>query len=83
MAFALGVTLNLGFVLVEVVYGLIAGSIALVADAGHNLADVLGLALAWWAASLAQKAPSARRTYGFKRSSILASLVNAVVLLDP
>ena len=81
LAFFVGITLNSGFVLLETAYGLIAGSMALVADAGHNLADVLGLALAWWATNLAQKAPSARRTYGFKRSSILASLVNAVVLL--
>ena len=80
-AFLIGITLNFGFVLLETVYGLLAGSIALVADAGHNLADVLGLVLAWWATSLARKAPSARRTYGLKRSSILASLVNAVVLL--
>ena len=80
-AFVVGISLNFGFVLLEVAYGLIAGSIALVADAGHNLADVLGLVLAWWATSLVRKAPSARRTYGFKRSSILASLVNAVVLL--
>jgi cobalt-zinc-cadmium efflux system protein len=80
-AFLVGITLNFGFVLLETAYGLIAGSIALVADAGHNLADVLGLVLAWWATSLARKAPSVRRTYGLKRSSILASLVNAVVLL--
>jgi cobalt-zinc-cadmium efflux system protein len=80
-AFTIGIALNTGFVLLEAVYGLLAGSIALVADAGHNLADVLGLVLAWWASSLTQKAPSARRTYGFKRSSILASLINAVVLL--
>jgi cobalt-zinc-cadmium efflux system protein len=80
-AFAIGISLNFGFVLLETAYGLIADSIALVADAGHNLADVLGLVLAWWATSLAQKAPSARRTYGLKRSSILAALVNAVVLL--
>lgn len=81
VAFLVGITLNFGFVLLETVYGLIAGSIALVADAGHNLADVLGLVFAWWATSLARKAPSTRRTYGLKRSSILASLVNAVVLL--
>jgi len=80
-AFAVGISLNFGFVLLETVYGLIADSVALVADAGHNLADVLGLVLAWWATSLVRKAPSARRTYGLKRSSILASLVNAVVLL--
>ncbi|MDB5359271.1 MAG: czcD, partial [Rhodospirillales bacterium] len=81
IAFAVGISLNFGFVLLEAAYGLIAGSVALVADAGHNLADVLGLVLAWWATSLVRKAPSARRTYGLKRSSILASLVNAVVLL--
>ena len=81
MAFAVGISLNFGFVLLETVYGLIADSVALVADAGHNLADVLGLVLAWWATSLAGKAPSLRRTSGLKRSSILASLVNAVVLL--
>lgn len=81
IAFAVGISLNFGFVLLETVYGLIADSMALVADAGHNLADVLGLVLAWWATSLVRKAPSARRTYGLKRSSILASLVNAVVLL--
>ncbi|HEV2675253.1 MAG TPA: cation diffusion facilitator family transporter [Aliidongia sp.] len=81
VAFVVGISLNFGFVLLETIYGLLSGSIALVADAGHNLADVLGLALAWWATRLALKAPSARRTYGFKRSSILASLVNAVVLL--
>ena len=81
LAFVVGITLNFGFVLLETAYGLIAGSIALVADAGHNLADVLGLALAWWAAGLTRRAPSLRRTYGFKRSSILAAVVNAVVLL--
>jgi len=81
LAFVVGISLNFGFVLLETAYGLIADSVALVADAGHNLADVLGLVLAWWATSLALKAPSARRTYGLKRSSILASLVNAVVLL--
>ena len=80
-AFLIGITLNFGFVLLETVYGLVADSVALVADAGHNLADVLGLVLAWWATSLARQAPSQRRTYGLKRSSILASLTNAVVLL--
>ena len=80
-AFAIGITLNLGFVVVEAAYGLIAGSLALVADAGHNLSDVLGLVIAWIAATLAKRQPSARRTYGMKRSSILASLTNAVLLL--
>jgi cobalt-zinc-cadmium efflux system protein len=80
-AFAIGISLNLGFVVVEATYGLIAGSLALVADAGHNLSDVLGLVIAWIAATLAKRRPSARRTYGMKRSSILASLTNAVLLL--
>ncbi|RJF88286.1 cation transporter [Oleomonas cavernae] len=80
-AFAIGISLNLGFVIVEAAYGLIAGSLALVADAGHNLSDVLGLVIAWIAATLARRRPSARRTYGMKRSSILASLTNAVLLL--
>ena len=80
-AFAIGVALNATFVVVEVVTGLVAGSIALVADAGHNLSDVLGLALAWGAAHLAKRKPSRRRTYGLRRTTILASLANALLLL--
>jgi cobalt-zinc-cadmium efflux system protein len=80
-AFALGTSLNLGFVAVEIVYGLIAHSMALLADAGHNFADVLGLLLAWGAAHLAGRKPSFRRTYGLRRGSILAALINAAVLL--
>lgn len=80
-AFAIGVTLNLGFVIAEFFYGQASHSLALVADAGHNLSDVLSLLLAWGAMLLSQRLPSQRRTYGFRRSSILASLVNAVVLL--
>jgi cobalt-zinc-cadmium efflux system protein len=80
-AFLLGIVLNGGFVAVEIAVGLIAGSMALVADAGHNFADVLGLALAWGASALGRRQPSPRRTYGLRRSSILASLTNAVVLL--
>ncbi|OGG46550.1 MAG: cobalt transporter [Candidatus Handelsmanbacteria bacterium RIFCSPLOWO2_12_FULL_64_10] len=80
-AFALGVMLNAGFVLAEAVLGWVAQSLALVADAGHNLSDVLALLLAWGAASLSQRTPSAGRTYGWRRSSILAPLANAVVLL--
>lgn len=79
-AFAIGITVNFAFVLIETVCGIAADSIALVADAGHNLADVLGLLLAWGAARLAKRLPNARRTYGFGRSSILASLGNAVLL---
>ena len=80
-AFAIGVALNTGFVIVEVVYGFMANSLALLADAGHNLGDVLGLLMAWAAAVLVKRRPTARRTYGLKRSSILASLFNAVLLL--
>ena len=80
-AFAIGIFLNLAFVLIEFFYGRISHSLALVADAGHNLSDVLSLALAWMAAVLAKRQPTANRTYGMRRSTILAALVNAVVLL--
>lgn len=80
-AFAIGVALNLAFVIAEVIYGRLAHSLALVADAGHNLSDVMGLVLAWGAAILARRHPTAERTYGFRRSSILAALTNAAVLL--
>ncbi|HLG49755.1 MAG TPA: cation diffusion facilitator family transporter [Reyranella sp.] len=80
-AFLIGITLNLGFVIAEAAYGFIANSLALLADAGHNLSDVLGLLLAWVAASLAKRRPSARFTYGMKRTPILASLANAMLLL--
>ena len=80
-AFAIGIALNLGFVAIEAVYGIVAGSMALVADAGHNLSDVLGLVIAWVASVLAARPPSARYTYGLKSSSILAALGNAAFLL--
>ncbi|MGN6363124.1 MAG: cation diffusion facilitator family transporter [Thermomicrobiales bacterium] len=80
-AFAIGMALNIGFVIIEAVYGKLAGSLALVADAGHNLSDVLGLGLAWGAAVLAQRRPTVRRTYGLRRTSILAALANAIILL--
>jgi cobalt-zinc-cadmium efflux system protein len=80
-AFAIGIALNIGFVVAEAVYGFLANSLALLADAGHNLSDVLGLLLAWGAASLAKRLPSARYTYGMRRTSILASLTNAMLLL--
>ncbi|MFG1401936.1 cation diffusion facilitator family transporter [Xanthobacter sediminis] len=80
-AFAIGAGLNFAFVIVEVLLGLWAGSLALVADAGHNLSDVLGLLLAWGAAWLSRRAPTARRTFGYGRSSILAALANAILLL--
>jgi cobalt-zinc-cadmium efflux system protein len=75
------VTLNATFVVVEVVFGLLAHSLALVADAGHNLSDVFGLLLAWGAAVWAKRAPTARHTYGWRRSSVLAALANAMFLL--
>ncbi|MFO0874194.1 MAG: cation diffusion facilitator family transporter [Phycisphaerales bacterium] len=80
-AFALGVGLNLAFVALEAGFGFRANSLALLADAGHNLTDVLGLVLAWVATYLARRPPTARRTYGLRRASILAALLNAVLLL--
>jgi cobalt-zinc-cadmium efflux system protein len=81
MAFALGIGLNLTFVAVEFTYGVLANSVALIADAGHNLSDVLGLVIAWIASVLTRRAPSSRYTYGLGGSSILAALFNAVLLL--
>ena len=81
MAFAIGISLNTAYVIAEAVYGALANSLALIADAGHNLGDVLSLAVAWFAASLARRAPSERYTYGLRGSTILAALSNAVVLL--
>jgi cobalt-zinc-cadmium efflux system protein len=80
-AFAVAVGLNGLFVLAEAGAGIWSGSLALLADAGHNLSDVLALLLAWGAASLAKRAPVGRRTYGLRKATILASLVNAVMLL--
>ena len=80
-AFAIGIVLNGLFVGVEIFYGFLANSVALIADATHNLGDVLALLLAWAAAALTRLPPSARRTYGWGRTSILASLANAAILL--
>ena len=80
-AFKIGLALNVGFVILEVVFGLLADSLALLADAGHNLSDVLGLILAWGAAYLTQREATDRRTYGWRKSSILAALFNAIILL--
>lgn len=80
-AFALGIALNIIFVAVEAVFGLLGHSMALLADAGHNLGDVLGLVVAWGATLLSRRRPTARYTYGLRSSSILAALINAVVLL--
>jgi cobalt-zinc-cadmium efflux system protein len=79
--FAIGTALNIGFVVIQVVFGLFAHSVALLADAGHNLGDALGLILAWWAHYAASKPPTERRTYGLRRASILAALANAILLL--
>ena len=80
-AFAVGVLLNSAFVLIEAGFGLWSGSMALVADAGHNLSDVLGLLIAWGAAYMSQLPANSRYTYGYKSSSILAALANAGLLL--
>ena len=80
-AFAIGIALNLGFVAVETIYGFIANSMSLLADAGHNLSDVLGLVVAWSGAIMARRAPSPRFTYGLKKAPILAALANSLFLL--
>ncbi|WP_291855998.1 cation diffusion facilitator family transporter [Marinilabilia sp.] len=79
-AFAIGISLNLVFVGVEVFYGLVANSSALLADAGHNASDVLGLFFAWGAFRLANRKPKGKYTYGLQRSTILSSILNAVLL---
>lgn len=80
-AFAVGIALNMGFVLIEGFYGLKVNSLALLADAGHNLSDVAGLVLAWGGMLAGRLRPNARHTYGWKRASILAAFVNALLLL--
>ncbi len=80
-AFAIGIALNAAFVVLEVVYGVASNSVALLADAGHNLSDALGLGVAWAAVILAKRKPTSRFTYGLGGSSILAALFNAVFLL--
>ena len=80
-AFSIGVSLNVVFVIIEAAYGMVTGSLVLVADAGHNLSDVLSLLLAWGANVLAVRKPTPRRSYGFRRGTILASLLSAILLL--
>jgi cobalt-zinc-cadmium efflux system protein len=80
-AFAIGVALNVVYVLAQVIFGIAGHSLALLADAGHNLGDVLGLVLAWGASYLAKRPATVRRTYGWRRTSIMAALLNAVFLL--
>jgi len=77
----IAVALNLVFVLIEGGFGFLSNSVALIADAGHNLSDVLGLVCAWGALLLGRRPPGAKFTYGLGRSSVLAALVNAVLLL--
>ena len=81
MAFAIGIGLNVGFVVIEALYGFLGNSVALLADAGHNLSDVLGLGIAWLASELVKRTPTPRFSYGLRSSSILAALFNAVFLL--
>jgi cobalt-zinc-cadmium efflux system protein len=80
-AFAIGVALNLTFVGVEAVYGILSHSVSLLSDAAHNMGDVMGLLLAWGAATLARRKPSRTRTYGLRRSTVLAALANALILV--
>jgi len=80
-AFALGIALNVAIVLLEAVFGFLSGSMALLADAGHNLSDGLGLVVGWAGAVMAKRSPSRRFTYGLKKASILAALINALLLL--
>jgi len=80
-AFLIGIGLNLAFVAIEAAYGVLGNSLALLADAGHNMSDVLGLVIAWGGSVLARRRPTARFTYGLRGSSILAALFNALILL--
>lgn len=80
-SFAIAVILNILFVVIEAVYGVLSGSLALLADAGHNLSDVLGLIMAWAASWLAGKAATSSQTYGLKKTTILAALFNALILM--
>ncbi|SEC89708.1 cobalt-zinc-cadmium efflux system protein [Rhizobiales bacterium GAS188] len=80
-AFAIGTLLNLGFVVAEIGFGVAANSLALIADGAHNLSDALGLLAAWFASWLGRLPPSGRRTYGYRRASIIAALLNATLLI--
>src|SRR6058998_792220 len=80
-AFAVGIAINVGIVGIELVFGILANSMALISDAGHNLSDVLGLGVGWAGAVMAKRSPSRRFTYGLKKASILSALINALLLL--
>lgn len=79
--FGVGVALNMAFIVIEVSYGIFADSLALIADAGHNLSDVFSLLLAWGASVLAAKASNDKRTYGYRKTTVMASLSSAILLL--
>ncbi len=79
-AFSIGIALNLAYIIVEFIFGLMASSMSLLADAGHNLSDVLGLLLAWGASYLARRPATSTKTYGMRKSTILAALINAVIV---
>ncbi len=81
LAFGLAVVFNLGFTIIEAIYAIMANSMSLLADAGHNLSDVLGLVLAWIANLLLSKSPTDTFSYGFRRTTIIASLINALILV--
>ncbi|HXA02997.1 MAG TPA: cation diffusion facilitator family transporter, partial [Cytophagaceae bacterium] len=81
LVFITGIALNIAFVIIEVIYGISANSMALVADAGHNFGDVLSLVFAWIAFVLAKRKPTSTHTYGLRRTTILAALLNSFILL--
>ena len=80
-AFGIGIALNSAFIIAEIIYGLKADSLSLLADAGHNASDVLGLCMSWGAMILARRRPSERFTYGLQSASIIAALANAIMLM--
>jgi len=80
-AFAVGIALNVAIVMVELIYGFLGNSMALIADGGHNMSDVLGLVVGWAGAVMAKRSPSPRFTYGLKKASILSALINGLFLL--
>jgi cobalt-zinc-cadmium efflux system protein len=81
LAFAAAAGLNIAFVIIQAIYGVLANSMALIADAGHNFGDVIGLLLAWAAYAIARRPATARYTYGYRSATILAALINAILLL--
>ena len=80
-AFKIGIIINIGFIIAEVVYGYLSNSLALLADAGHNFGDVIALIFSWIAIYLAKKKPTYKFTYGLKRSTILIALFNTLIIL--